>query len=101
MDLVDIWREMNPGLIWTTWSSRHRDERKTVKTRIDRVMIDEKLVSRTTEAEIERTKGSDHDVITWIFQTKLQRMASTYPKIALDLLEDEKYGEEVKKMFEQ
>jgi len=66
---VDAWRKFNPQMVATTWTSRDKQKEKLVKTRIDRALIDERLIERTTETQIDKTTVLDHDKITWTLET--------------------------------
>ena len=41
LGVVDAWRKFNPKMVATTWTSRDKEKRKRVRTRIDRALIDE------------------------------------------------------------
>ena len=101
MGVVDIWRKVNPGMVGTTWRSRGKKEEKRVRTRIDRTLVDKKIIERTTEVRINRTKTSDHDVITWTLETKVERSKRPFQRIPVEILDDEEYQTEVRKIFEE
>ena len=69
LEVIDAWRKFNPQTVGTTWTSGDHVKEKRVRTRIDRALIDERLIERTTETRINRTKVSDHDPITWTLET--------------------------------
>ena len=56
-------------MVQTTWKSRDKKTENVVRTRIDRVLVDERIIDRVTDLEIEKTKMSDHDIITWTIET--------------------------------
>ena len=97
MGVVDVWRKFNPGVVGTTWRSRGKVGKEWVRTRIDRALVDESLVGRTTEVKIDRTKVSDHDVITWTLETRRERRGRPYRRIPVELLDDEEYQKEVRR----
>ena len=80
LDVRDAWRNFNPDTVATTWASR---EAKKVRTRIDRVLIDERLIEKTTETTINKMIISDHDVITWTIETR-EKMKSPYDRITTE-----------------
>ncbi len=51
-----------------------------MRTRIDRVLIDERLIEKATETTINKTIISDHDVITWTIETGREKMKSPYDR---------------------
>ena len=102
LEIHDAWREANPDTVATTWEQRgcKKGERK-VKTRIDRVLIDEKLRDRVTELRIDKTKVSDHNIITWNLETKQKKNKQPYQRLPVEMLESEEYEKEVKRIFEE
>ena len=50
----DAWRDFNPDTVATTWASR---EGKKVRTRIDRVLIDNRLIEKDDRND---NKQDDH-----------------------------------------
>jgi exonuclease III len=101
MNMIDIWRKMNPRTIKTSWTSRDRDPKKRVKTRIDRILIDRRLENRTTEVEILKTKTSDHDIVTWTLVTNNEMKRETIQRIDNETIQDKNYQEEVKRIYEE
>ncbi len=85
----------------TTWTRREKDKAKQVRTRIDRTLVDERMIDRVTDLEIKRTKVSDHDIITWTIQTKNKKSTRPYEILPVEMLEDEQYQKEVRKMYEE
>ena len=55
-EITDAWRKQNTNDIGTTWTNGVRDEKKRVCTRIDRVLADDRISDRPTEAKIVPTK---------------------------------------------
>jgi hypothetical protein len=98
---VDAWRKFNPKIVATTWTSREKQKEKQVKTRIDRALIDRRLIERTTETQIDKTKISDHDKITWTIETEVEKTQAPYERVTIDMIEDVDYQKEVKKIFEE
>ena len=94
----DAWRNFNPDTVATTWASR---EGKKVRKRTDRVLIDERLIEKTTETTINKTIISDHDVITWTIETRREKMKNPYDRITTDSIEDVDYQNEVRKIYEE
>ena len=94
LEVFDAWREINPEVVGTTWSSGDKEKAKEVRTRIDRVLIDERIRNRTTEVEIIRTKISDHDGITWAIETKKKKDKRPYDRLPIEMIDDEEYERE-------
>jgi hypothetical protein len=101
LGVVDAWRQFNPKMVATTWTSRDKEKGKRVRTRIDRALIDERLIDRTTETQIDRTKISDHDKITWTLETAREKTEAPYDRVTIDMIDDEEYGKEVKRIFDE
>ena len=70
--IFDVWRSRNPGVVATTWTGRGPTNTK-VKTRIDRILIDERIDDRVTETRIDKTRVSDHDVVMMILETRREK----------------------------
>jgi exonuclease III len=101
LGVVDAWRKFNPQMVATTWTSRDKEKGKRVRTRIDRALIDERLVERTTETQIDKTTISDHDKITWTLETEREQTQAPYDRVTTDMIEDMEYQVEVKKIYEE
>jgi hypothetical protein len=101
LEVVDAWRKFNPTTVATTWTSRDHRKEKIVKTRIDRALIDERLMDRTTETQIDRTTISDHDKITWTIETTREKTQAPYERVTTDMIDDEEYQKEVKKIYDE
>ena len=91
LEIVDAWRKFNPKIVATTWTSREKQKEKQVKTRIDRALIDRRLIERTTETQIDKTKISDHDKITWTIETEVKKTQAPYERVTTDMIEDVDY----------
>jgi endonuclease/exonuclease/phosphatase family metal-dependent hydrolase len=68
MELVDVWRKDNEGIIGWTWREgaiRKKDSER-IRMRIDRALIDERLITegRICDVEIMKTNIPDHNPIT-------------------------------------
>ena len=72
-----------------------------MRTRIDRTLVDERMIDRVTDLEIKRTKVSDHDIITWTIQTKNKKSTRPCERLPVEMLEDKQYQKEVRKMYEE
>ena len=100
--VFDVWRQRNPRAIATTWATRGKAAAETkVKTRLDRVLVGEEIDERVTETRIDKTKVSDHDVVTWTLETRNERKKTDYERLPRDMIEDEEYQKEVRKIFEE
>jgi hypothetical protein len=64
-------------------------------------MIDERLIERTTETRIDKTTVSDHDVITWTIETRREKMKNPYDRISTDMIKDEEFQREVRRIYEE
>ena len=100
----DVWRERNRGMLGTTWTERTLNvNAKPVRTRIDRWLVDERLIEdeRVIGVEIKKTTVSDHDAITCRLRVNEHKQKRSYEKLPLTLLDDDDYCETVKKIYEE
>ena len=76
---------------------------KPVRTRIDRWLVDERLIEdeRVIGVEIKKTTVSDHDAITCRLRVNEHKQKRSYEKLPLTLLDDDDYCETVKKIYEE
>ena len=74
-------------------------QRKRVQTRIDRVLVDNRIITRITNIQIIHTKVSDHNAVTWAIETKINKKKKAYEKILVDLISDPDYAKRVKELF--
>ena len=93
MEISDIWRKENPNTIGTTWSNGVKDEKKRAKTRIDRVLVDNRISNRITETQIIATKVYDHDEMILTLATEIKRKTKPYNKIPTDIIKNVRYQE--------
>ena len=100
LGVFDVWRARNPGIYATTWTERGGKKGKEVKTRIDRILIDERIDDRVTETRIDKTKVSDHDVVMWRLETQRVK-EKRVERLMARTIEDEEYQKEVKKIFDE
>ena len=103
MGVKDIWRERDPGVMRWTGEERGRRDDKKIKTRIDRWLIDERLEiqGRIGEVEIEKTRESDHNMITLEMRVDDTKQERSVVKIPVIMIENEEYGKEVRSIFEE
>ena len=99
----DVWRRRNPERVGTTWTARGERGSKLVKTRIDRWLIDGRLEDegRIGAIEMERTRVSDHDMVTCQLAVKGRSGGSCYDRMPRGMMDDEEFGEEVKRIYEE
>lgn len=86
LGIKDIWRERNPA---PTWSNR-QEGAKLVKTRIDRVMVDERILHIIIETDIVKSRVSHHKMITSNIITKKKIDKPPYQKIPHNSIQDPK-----------
>ena len=48
---------------------RGKNKTKRVRTRIDRVLTDKRIIDRITEIQTVSTKVSDYNVVMWVIET--------------------------------
>ena len=99
--IADAWRKRNPNTIGTTWSNGVKDKTKRVRTRIDRVLTDKRILDRIIEIQTVSTKVSDHDAVMWVIETEIKRKTAPYNKISTDIIKDNKYKSIVREHFEK
>ena len=71
-DIRDTWREQHPEIIGTTSSNGVKNKTKIVRTRIYRILTDDRIRDRIIDIEIAHTKVSDHDTIVWTIATEVK-----------------------------
>ena len=98
--MSDIWRIQNPNTLGTTWSNGTKDINKRVQTRIDRVLVDNKIKDRITDTKHISTKVSDHNAVVWRIETEIKRKTSPYNKMNTEIIKDEKFKEIVKQHYD-
>ena len=101
MNLTDEWRERNKDKIGWTWQRKNKIYGE-VKTRIDRILIDDRIIeqNRVIDMNIIRTRDSDHDAVTTKIQ--MQQMDRDRKKgIPVGLLKDPHFEQEIKKLIEE
>ena len=80
LEMTDVWRIQHPEEVNTTWSNGAKDKNKSVKTRIDKIMADDRILDRITATDIIRTRVSDHDAVSWTMETEMKRQQKPYKK---------------------
>ena len=98
--ITDAWREENPDTIATTWCNNLQGSQR-VRTRIDKALIDDRLLNKLSNLDIKRTKVSDHDAITWTIQTTQKNRKSPYAKLPLNMLKSTAWLEQHRQIYEE
>ena len=91
LDLIDIWRELNPELRRFTWR-RHQPFQQS---RLDYFLISDALCSYVTEADIVPGYRTDHSMITLVLEEGSNVKRRLLWKFNCSLLRDEKYVSEI------
>lgn len=65
-----------------------KDKNKIVRTRIDRMLADSRILDRITDIDIIDTKVSDHNAITWSIETHNKSKRAPYNKIPTEIIID-------------
>jgi hypothetical protein len=106
LDLRDIWREQNQGVVKVTWMTEDllnapNGERKEkggrVGKRLDAVWVSKEMVVEAERAGILCTPVSDHDAVTWAIRWKKEeRRGRGIWKLNSELLSEPAFVEEVR-----
>ena len=91
LDLIDIWRELNPELRRFTW----RRNRPFQQGRLDYFFISELLCSYVTEVDILPGYRTDHSLITLTLEEGVKSKCHLLWKFNSSLLRDDKYVSEI------
>ena len=98
--ITDAWREANPTTIATTWCNNLKGARR-VRTRIDKALIDDRLLPHTSNLDIITTKVSDHSAITWTLATAQKVKPQPYPKLPVVMLHNPEWLAEHDRIYEE
>ena len=98
-NISDTWREQHPEIIGTTWSNGVKNETKKMRTRIDRILTDNRIRDRIIDLEIAHTKVSDHDAIEWTIAIEAKRKTTPYAKMHTDIIADKDFHNIVRKLY--
>ena len=101
MGLVDEWRDTHPNVIATTWTERKKNKKTSIRTRIDRALIDERIQDRITEIEIDKTRVSDHDLVRWNLLSTDRVTKQQHNRIPIEMIDDPEYKRVVKQIYEE
>ena len=91
LDLIDIWREINPEIRRYTW----RRPTPFQQSRLDFFLISENMIQNVEEAEIVYGYRSDHSMITLKLSFAKEMKRKTFWKFNSSLLKDVEYIEEI------
>jgi hypothetical protein len=96
LDLVDIWRELNPDLRRFTW----RRSRPLQQSRLDYFMVSESFLDNSVDADIHPGYRTDHSCITLCFGCKKDNKKRGLWKFNSSLLKDQEYLDEVNEVID-
>ena len=98
LNLVDIWRHLNPKINQFTWHSYYAD----ISSRLDRIYIASSLITLVETVDIVPFSWSDHDavVITFSLPEKTTR-GPGYWKLNTKLLQDENYVTQITEFWKE
>lgn len=95
LDLVDIWREINPELRRFTW----RRNRPFQQSRLDFFLISDFLSGLVSDSDILPGYRTDHSLITVTFEVGREIKRSSLWKFNSSLLKDINYTNEIKNVI--
>ena len=99
-EITDERRKKNTHDIGTTWKNVVQGEKEGVRTRIDRVLADDKILDRLTEVKIVPTKISDYNAISWLIETIIKKKKTPYNTIPTEMMTKKEFKLKVKELFE-
>lgn len=93
LELVDIWREINPETLRFTW----RRNNPIQQSRLDFFLVSENTLSEVKDADIIAGYRSDHSIIVIQLEFKKETNHKNYWKFNSSLLKDKKFVDEIHK----
>ena len=97
LDLVDIWRMLNPDARHFTW----RRSCPEIKCRLDFFLISSSLIPAVTSANVLTGFKSDHSLITLTLMNNSNPRGPGFWKLNASLLADEEYIDLIKKTINE
>jgi exonuclease III len=97
LELVDVWREINPETLRYTW--RRHNQRQ--QARLDFFLVSENLLSYVTGANIDIAYRSDHSAISLNLVFKKENKPHNFWKFNSLLLKDKEYVKEINKTISE
>ena len=91
LDLLDIWREINPEVLRFTW----RRPTPAQQARLDFFLVSENLAIKLKEADILNSYRSDHSSVMISFEFASGPKASNFWKFNSNLLRDKMFVEDI------
>ena len=64
------------------------------------MLADDRILDRLTEVKIVPTKISDHNAISWLFETIIKKNKTPYNKIPTTMMTNQEFKLKVKELFE-
>jgi exonuclease III len=95
VDLVDVWRELNPETLRYTW----RRNNPTQQARLDFFLVSDSLLTHVKDAEILIGYRSDHSAISVKLEFQKEAKNNNFWKFNSALLRDKQYVDEVHKVI--
>lgn len=96
LELVDIWREINPEVLRYTWRRLNPPQ----QGRLDYFLVAESLISLVKDADILVGYRSDHSLIKLEIEFRIEKQFRNYWKFNSALLRDHYIVEEINKTIE-
>ena len=59
-----------------------------MRTRIDRISVNNRILDRITDTDITKTKVSDHDAVIWTITTEIRKNIPAYNKLPIEIIQD-------------